>query len=74
MVPVLHFLAEAVADPSGPQAARLAHAARYTGSALSGLANAVGAVRKLRHRAAPEQPTVPCCCRSCPAHREAGTE
>ncbi|MET8704185.1 hypothetical protein ABZW10_35845 [Kitasatospora sp. NPDC004723] len=71
---VLQFLAEALVDPSGPQAAQLAHAVQYAGSTLSGFANAVGAVRKLRHRPAVGQPAVRCCCQSCPGHREAGTE
>ncbi|MCC9312163.1 hypothetical protein [Kitasatospora humi] len=77
MTPVqsaVRFLAEAAADPSGPQAAQLAHAVQYAGSTLSGLANAVGAVRKLRRRPVAEQPAVRCCCQSCPARREAGGE
>ncbi|MER5868031.1 hypothetical protein [Kitasatospora sp. NPDC002040] len=63
---VLLFLAEAVADPSGPQAAALGRAIRSIGFAASGAANVFAAIRRLRHRQAP---TAPACetCRTCPA-------
>ncbi|MFI9365952.1 hypothetical protein ACIG5E_33610 [Kitasatospora sp. NPDC053057] len=68
----LQFLAEAVADPAGPQADQLAHAVRNLSSVLSTVpaaVNAVAAVRKLRTPEAPAGLPAPGCCGACPAPR-----
>ncbi|MEE1783089.1 hypothetical protein PUR71_09185 [Streptomyces sp. SP17BM10] len=74
----LQFLAEAFADPAGPQADQLAHAVRNLSSVLSTVpaaANAVAAVRKLRTPKVPAALPAPGCCGMCPAPRpEAGAE
>ncbi|GAA2792873.1 hypothetical protein GCM10010441_17650 [Kitasatospora paracochleata] len=71
---ILQFIVEAVVDPSGTQADHLAHAVYNIGHLVSGTANAVGAVRKLRAHSAVEQPATRCCCGPCPLHPEAGAE
>ncbi|MGY0466940.1 hypothetical protein ACW14Y_42775 (plasmid) [Kitasatospora sp. cg17-2] len=58
---VLLFLAEAVTDPSGPQAAALGRAIRNVGFAASGVANTVAAIRLLRHRQPSATPAYETC-------------
>ncbi|MGW4806446.1 hypothetical protein [Kitasatospora sp. NPDC004272] len=69
----VEFLVAAVTDPSGPQADHLVHAGRNVGIAVTSVANAIGAVRKLRIRPAVEQPPTRCCCGPCPLHPD-GTQ
>ncbi|MGW6919141.1 hypothetical protein ACWGB8_35795 [Kitasatospora sp. NPDC054939] len=49
---VLQFIAEAAADPSGPQAAVLGRAVHTIGFAFSGAVNVFAAIRRLCHRQA----------------------
>ncbi|MGW4651349.1 hypothetical protein [Kitasatospora sp. NPDC004289] len=64
------LFAEAIADPSGPQAAALGRAIRNVGFAASGAANTVAAIRRLRHR----QPSAAPACETCRARPATDTE
>ncbi|MDH6107926.1 putative membrane protein [Kitasatospora sp. MAP12-15] len=68
---LLQFLAEAGADPAGPQARQLAVAVGTVGGIAKGVANTVGAVRSLRHR---KDEGALVCCGACLACSQARAE